>query len=359
MQREFEATDHSIQLIEQVRDAAARRAPLRIRGGDSKAALGRPVEGETLDMRAHRGVVHYDPTELIITLRAGTPVAELDAVLEAAGQMLPCEPAAFGGAATIGGAVASGLSGPRRPWAGSLRDYVLGCRLITSEGKYVRFGGEVMKNVAGFDVSRLMAGSFGCLGVIAEVSLKVLPKPRAQRSLRIVASAAEALARSVEWRRAGLPISGACHLGDALHVRLEGGTSSVENAARSIGGSEIDASFWTDLREQRLPFFAGPECLWRVSVPDVGQSGAQVESLPGTTMLDWGGAQRWLKSNASAAQIRGIAGKAGGHATCFTPAAGVEPFHPLAAPVMRLHRQLKQRLDPHGIFNPGRMYADL
>jgi len=359
MQREFETADVSPALIEQVRAAAARRMPLRIRGGDSKAALGRPVEGETLDMRAHRGVVHYDPTELVITLRAGTPVAELDAVLEAAGQMLPCEPPAFNGAATIGGAVASGLSGPRRPWAGALRDYVLGCRVITSEGKYVRFGGEVMKNVAGFDVSRLMAGSFGCLGVIAEVSLKVLPKPRAQRSLRIVASATDALARIVAWRRDGLPVSGACHVDDALHVRLEGGVSSVESAARSIGGSELDASFWTELREQRLPFFARPGSLWRVSVPNTGSTGAQPEALPGATMLDWGGAQRWLKSDASAAEIRRIAQAAGGHATCFTPAAGVEPFHPLAAPVWRLHRQLKQQLDPHGIFNPGRMYADL
>jgi glycolate oxidase FAD binding subunit len=342
-----------------VRSAAARRAPLRIRGGDSKAVLGRPVEGETLDMRVHRGVVHYDPTELVITLRAGTPVAELNAVLEASGQMLPCEPPDYGGAATIGGAVASGLSGPRRPWAGALRDYVLGCRLITSEGKYVRFGGEVMKNVAGFDVSRLMAGSFGCLGVIAEVSLKVLPRPRAQRSLRLVASATEALARVVEWRRAGLPVSGACHVGDALHVRLEGGTSSVENAARGIGGEEIDASFWTELREHRLPFFAGAECLWRVSVPNVGQNTAQIAALPGATMLDWGGAQRWLKSDASADEIRRIAQAAGGHATCFTPVAGTEPFHPLAEPVLRLHRQLKQQLDPHGIFNPGRMYAQL
>jgi glycolate oxidase FAD binding subunit len=351
----FQSADDSIRLIDQVSSAAARRVPLRIRGGDTKASLGRPVEGEALDMRSHCGIVSYDPTELVVTVRAGTPVAQLNAVLDEAGQMLPCEPPEFGGEATVGGAVASGLSGPRRPWVGALRDFVLGCRLITSEGKYVRFGGEVMKNVAGYDLSRLMAGSFGCLGVIADVSLKVLPKPRAAHCLRVDMSAADALDRIVEWRRAGLPVTGACHIGDTLYLRLEGGTASVQSAAQRIGGAAIDPAFWADLREQRLPFFAGPECLWRLSLPNhVG-----VEALPGEAALDWGGAQRWLKSNAPAASIRRIAESAGGHATCFTPAAGVEPFQPLPAPLLRFHRQLKQKLDPHGIFNPGRMYADL
>ncbi|CAB3771516.1 glycolate oxidase subunit GlcE [Paraburkholderia humisilvae] len=355
MRRDFESVDDSLRLIDQVAAAAARRVPLRIRGGDSKASLGRPVEGEALDMRRHRGVVSYDPTELVITVRAGTPVAELNAVLDDAGQMLPCEPPEFAGQATVGGAVASGLSGPRRPWVGAVRDFVLGCRLMTSEGKYVRFGGEVMKNVAGYDLSRLMAGSFGCLGAIAEVSFKVLPKPRAQYSLRHAMSAADALERIVEWRRAGLPVTGACHLGDALYVRLEGGTASVRSAAQRIGGTEMDTSFWTDLREQRLPFFSGPECLWRLSVPN----GVGAAALPGESALDWGGAQRWLKSNAPASNVRRAAESAGGHATCFTPAAGVEPFHPLPAPLLRFHQQLKRKLDPHGIFNPGRMYAEL
>ncbi|MFC0401641.1 glycolate oxidase subunit GlcE [Paraburkholderia rhizosphaerae] len=355
MRRDFESVDDSIRLIDQVASAAARRVPLRIRGGDSKVSLGRPVEGEALDTRGHRGVVSYDPTELVITVRAGTPVAELNAVLDDAGQMLPCEPPEFAGQATVGGAVASGLSGPRRPWVGAVRDFVLGCRLITSEGKYVRFGGEVMKNVAGYDLSRLMAGSFGCLGVIAEVSFKVLPKPRAQYSLCHAMSAAEALDRIVEWRRAGLPVTGACHLNDALYLRLEGGTASVQSAAQRIGGTGIDPSFWTDLREQRLRFFSDPACLWRLSLPN----GANLAAVPGEAALDWGGAQRWLKSNAPAAQIRHLAESAGGHATCFTPAAGVEPFHPLPAPLLRFHKQLKQKLDPHGILNPGRMYAEL
>ncbi len=355
MRREFESMDDSSRLIDRVLSAVERRAPLRIHGGDSKGFYGRPVVGEALDLRRHRGVVTYDPTELVITARAGTPVAELNAVLDAAGQMLPCEPPAFGEQATIGGAVASGLSGPRRPWAGAVRDYVLGCRLITGEGKHVRFGGEVMKNVAGYDLSRLMAGSLGCLGILSEVSLKVLPKPRAQQSLQIDMSAPDALDKLIRWRLAGLPVTGACHIGHTLHLRLEGGTSSVKAAASSIGGQEMDPSFWTGLREQRLSFFDGSETLWRLSVPN----GVSVESLPGATALDWGGAQRWLKSDAPASTIRRIAEAAGGHATCFTPTPGVEPFHPLPAPMLRFHKQLKQKLDPHSIFNPGRMYSEL
>ena len=194
--------DDSERLVAEVSQAWANGAPLRIRGGNSKAFLGRPVHGTPIDTRSHRGVVSYDPTELVITARAGTPVAELNATLDAAGQMLPCEPPTFEGAATVGGMVAAGLAGPRRPWSGSVRDFVLGCRVITGQAKHLRFGGEVMKNVAGYDVSRLLAGSFGCLGLITEVSLKVLPKPRAVGSLMLELDAAEALRELSAWRRA-------------------------------------------------------------------------------------------------------------------------------------------------------------
>lgn len=355
MRREFDSMDDSERLVAQVQRSLASRTPLRIRGGDSKAFLGRAVDGEELDTRGHRGIVSYDPTELVVTARAGTPVAELNALLDDAGQMLPCEPPAFGTAATVGGAVASGLSGPRRPWSGSVRDFVLGCRVITGQGKHLRFGGEVMKNVAGYDMSRLLAGSFGCLGVLTEVSLKVLPKPRERRSLSLELNAGEALRELSAWRRAALPVSGACHVDGTLHVRLEGGTGSVASAVDRIGGAGLDTGFWESLREQRLPFFDDPRALWRLSVPN----NTPLEALPGAVLIDWAGAQRWLKSDAPAATIRQIAQSAGGHATCFTPLAASEPFHPLAAPLLRFHRQLKQQLDPHGIFNPGRMYADL
>lgn len=347
--------DDSGSLIEQVAVALRNRVPLRIRGGDSKAFLGRRITGEEIDLRSHRGVVSYDPTELAITVRSGTPVTDLNALLAAQNQMLPCEPPVFNGAATVGGMVASGLAGPRRPWAGSVRDFVLGCRLITGQAKSLRFGGEVMKNVAGYDVSRLMAGSFGCLGILTEVSLKVLPRPRASHSVSLELSAAEALLKLSAWRRAAVPVTGAFHTQGRLYIRFEGGEGSVREALALAGGEEADPSIWEELREQRLDFFGGERPLWRLSVPAL----TTVQGWPQDTLFDWGGAQRWVKSDEPASVLRGMAEKAGGHASCFTPVPGVEPLHPLSPALLRFHQQLKARMDPCGIFNPGRMYADL
>lgn len=353
MQPNFEAADHSAALIEQVQEALAERTPLRVRGADTKAALGRPVQGRVLDTRAHCGIVSYDPTELVVTARAGTTLAQLEAVLGDAGQMLPCEPPAFGGRATVGGMVAAGLSGPRRPWAGAVRDFVLGCRVVTGHGKHLRFGGEVMKNVAGYDVSRLLTGSFGCLGLMTEVSLKVLPKPRAVLDVALDMPAAEMQRRLGQWRDAGLPITGACHVDGVLHLRLEGGEGSIRAAAGALGGQRGDGSFWIALRESALPFFRDPRPLWRVSAA----VGAPLGASSGDVLLDWGGAQRWLKTDASAESVREMAATLGGHATCFTPGAAADPFHPLSDGLLRIHRQLKAQLDPQGIFNPGRLYA--
>ncbi len=340
-------------LLAQVRAALADGRPLRIEGSGSKAFLGRPVEGEPLDARAPRGIVRYDPTELVVTVRAGTPLAELEAALDAAGQMLPFEPPHFGPGATVGGMIATGLSGPRRPWSGAVRDFVLGCRVITGLGTHVRFGGEVMKNVAGYDVSRLMAGSFGCLGLITEVSLKVLPKPRARRSLLLEMSLPQALARLAEWGRQPLPISAASHDGRYLRLRLEGGEGSVSAAAARFGGEPLDDGYWEALRELRLPFFLDPRPLWRLSLPP----NTPPLELPGEQLVDWGGAQRWLKTEADAENVRAAAAAVGGHAVCWTPGRTDSPFHPLTPVALRYHRQLKARLDPRGIFNPGRMYA--
>ncbi|SDH15763.1 glycolate oxidase FAD binding subunit [Pseudomonas flavescens] len=347
--------DASDVLLDQVRNAIDRRTPLRIEGGGSKAFLGREVEGERLDTRIHRGIVSYDPTELVITARAGTPLSELQAVLDEAGQMITCEPPHAAAGATLGGMLASGLSGPRRPWAGAVRDLVLGTRLITGQGKHLRFGGEVMKNVAGYDLSRLLAGSFGCLGVITEVSLKVLPKPQHRLSLSLHMDAPTALLRLAEWGQQPLPLSAACHDDGQLHLRLEGGEGSVTAARERLGGEALDDGYWDDLNQQRLAFFAAPEALWRLSLPN----NAAVLALPGTQLLDWGGAQRWLKSAADARQIRQLASANGGHASCFTAGHCDSPFHPLAAPLLRYHRQLKAQLDPLGIFNRGRLYAEL
>ena len=346
--------DNSALLLEQVNQALQYATPLRIQGANSKFFLGRNVAGQVLDTRVHRGIVSYDPTELVITARCGTPLVELVQVLERAGQMLPCEPPSFGDA-TVGGMLASGLSGPRRPWAGALRDYVLGTRVITGHGKHLRFGGEVMKNVAGYDLSRLMAGSYGALGVITEVSLKVLPKPRQCLSISLELDPQRALLRLAEWGRQPLPISAACHDGQRLHLRLEGGEGSVMAAHERLGGERLDTSFWTQLNEHQLSFFDQDPPLWRLSLPN---NTAQL-ALPGGQLIDWGGAQRWLKSDADASFIRAAATEVGGHATCYSHAVVDSPFQPMPDTLMRYQRNLKQQLDPRGIFNPGRLYAEL
>lgn len=344
--------DASGALLDQVNQARANATPLKIQGGNSKAFLGREVAGEVLDTRAHCGIVRYEPTELVVSVRAGTPLRELLAALDAAGQMLPCEPPAFGDSATVGGMIASGMSGPRRPWSGSVRDFVLGTRVITGLGEHLRFGGEVMKNVAGYDLSRLLTGSFGCLGVLTEVSLKVLPKPRQCLSIRLDIDCTRALTRLAEWGQQPLPISGACHDGQSLYLRLEGGEGSVTAAHQRLGGEPLDSVFWSDLNEQRLSFFDGGLPLWRLSLPN----NLEPQDLPGQQLIDWAGAQRWLKSDHEHVQI--LTQELGGHATCFTHGASDTPFQPLPRTLMRYHQQLKAQLDPQGLFNPGRMYAE-
>lgn len=347
--------DASDALLEQVNQALHSETPLRIQGANSKGFLGRSTPGEVLDTRSHRGIVSYDPTELVITARCGTPLSELAETLDAARQMLPCEPPRFGDGATVGGMIASGLSGPRRPWSGSVRDFVLGTRVITGHGKHLRFGGEVMKNVAGYDLSRLMAGSFGALGVITEVSLKVLPKPRQTLSISLEMDSDRALQRLAQWGQQPLPISAACHDGQRLHVRLEGGEGSVAAAHDRLGGEPLDPTFWNDLNEHRLSFFDDAQPLWRLSLPH----NTAPLSLPGRQLIDWAGAQRWLKSDAQAGQIRQAVEAVGGHATCYNAGLIDSPFQPLSPALMHYHRSLKQQLDPRRIFNPGRLYAEL
>ena len=348
----MQEADLSEELLARVREALAAGTPLCLDGGGSKAWYGRPVAATPLDVRGHRGIVSYDPSELVVTVRAGTPLAELEAALDAQGQMLACEPPHYAAGSTVGGMTAAGLSGPRRPWAGPVRDFVLGCRVITGHGRHLRFGGQVMKNVAGYDVSRLMAGSHGCLGLVTEVSLKVLPKPRATLSLRLEMGREAAVKKFAEWGRQPLPISAASHDGEATLLRLEGGEGSVEAARRQLGGEESPGHVWAELRDLELPFFADPRPLWRLSVP----SHRCPLELPGDALVDWGAAQVWLKSDAGADVIRAATTAAGGHADCFTPGATDSPLHPLPEPLERYHRQLKAQLDPQGIFNPGRLY---
>jgi glycolate oxidase FAD binding subunit len=349
--------DRTTDLAALARDATARRAPLRIVGGDTKGFLGRPVEGEALSVASHRGVLRHDPAELVITARAGTPLAEVEDCLAAHGQRLAFEPPHFGPAATLGGTVACALAGPARAWSGPLRDYVLGARLLTGDGRVLRFGGEVMKNVAGYDVARLLAGSFGVLGVLLDVSLKVLPRPLGQRTLTLELDEAHALERLAELGRGALPLSAGGWMDGRLYLRFDGSEATLDSIERRVGGEVVagSSSLWTSLREQTHPSFAGGQALWRCTVP------AQAPPLPlgNATLIEWNGLQRWYRCEPGV-PVFDVAAAAGGHATLFRHAPpGAEVFAPLAAPLMRLHRELKRVFDPAGILNPGRMYAEL
>ena len=414
-------------LSEQVRQAFADQQPLRIVGGNSKFTLGRAVSGEPLELGQHTGIIDYQPTELVITARAGTPLAEIEATLAESGQMLAFEPPHLGASATLGGTIACGLSGPRRPFTGAARDFVLGVKMLNGRGELLQFGGQVMKNVAGYDVSRLQAGAQGTLGVLLEISLKVLPRPAAQCTLLAEMDAPTAIETMSHLSGTAMPLTAACHLSASaqqagqLWLRLSGAEEAVAaaNAAiqkawpafgwKEMKDDEPARGFWQDLRERRLPFFDGDDGVWCLSVPpatadfcgsnidapvnhpsfrrrpessgsnalDSGpgllhagagskrrndetgklQVSAREVLLPGSCLLDWAGAQRWLNTTASADAVRAVAQQAGGHASLFTPA-GVE-LAPLSPGLEKIHQRVKASFDPAGILNPGRLYEGL
>jgi glycolate oxidase FAD binding subunit len=347
-------------ILDQVRQAVADKTRMRIVGGNSKAFYGRSTEGDILgglDISGHRGITNYEPSELVITVRAGTPLKEIESTLAENNQMLAFEPPAFGNTATIGGTVACNLSGPRRPYAGAARDFVLGMHLLNGKAELLHFGGEVMKNVAGYDISRLQCGALGTLGVILDVSLKVLP--RAETELTLTRETNEATAFEVMNRIAGkpLPLSAAAFDGNMIYMRLSGSEDSVRSAQQQIGGDEYKNGneFWHRLKEHSLPFFKGDKPLWRLSLPQSTDS----ISLSGKNLIDWGGGLRWLSSDESGETIRAVAAKAGGHATCFRGGDRQQVFTPLTPATHALHLRLKQAFDPERLLNPGRMYADI
>ncbi len=377
-------------LVEQVRAAARNGQPLWLRGGGTKAFYGQPMPAEApgcvLDLRPLCGVSSYEPSELVVTARAGTRLAELEALLATQGQCLPFEPPRFGPASTVGGMVAAGLAGPARAAVGSVRDFVLGASVLNGRAEVLSFGGQVMKNVAGYDLARLFAGSLGVLGAILEVSLKVLPLPVARATLRFDLDQAQALQQLNRWAGQPLPISASAWWDGTLVLRLAGAGAAVAAAQAALGGEQIPPeladAFWAGLRDQNDEFFnraaqqvmpavssvAGAAtapavdrqgawpALWRIAVPDT----APPLALPGAPLIEWGGAQRWYVTAASAAQLRSLAAAAGGHATLYRSAdrsAGV--FTPLKAPLDRIQRELKRSFDPDGLFNPGRLYPGL
>ena len=343
---------------ERIRAAAAAGEPLVLRGGGSKDFYGAAGAGTVLDTRAHRGIVDYEPTELVVTARAGTPLAELEATLAAQGQMLAFEPPHFGPDATLGGAVACGLSGPRRASAGSVRDFVLGVRILDGRGDELAFGGKVMKNVAGYDVSRVMAGAMGTLGLLLDVSLKVLPMPARETSLRFELDPAQAIGRMNAWAARPHGISATWHEARTLTLRLSGSEQGVAEAARRLGGEPVAhaGQFWNDVREQRWDSQPAAAALWRIAV----KSTTPPLPLSGPQAIEWNGALRWLRTDADSALVRELARRAGGHATCFRGASETAPtFQPLAEPLMRLHARLKSAFDPARVLNRGRLYSDL
>ncbi|MGB6103528.1 MAG: glycolate oxidase subunit GlcE [Pusillimonas sp.] len=358
------------ELCQQVMAARGAERPVYIQGGGTKSFYGErngpdPIPGTAiLDMSGYSGIVNYQPSELVITVKAGTPLSEVENALAEQNQMLAFEPPRFGQGSTIGGCVASGLSGPRRMAAGSVRDFVLGTKLLDSSGEILSFGGEVMKNVAGYDISRLLTGSMGIFGALIEISVKVAPKPFEEKTFRIEASEAEALKRFGSWRGQPIPITATAWIGapgqsGQLHVRLSGSGPAVQSGAKRVGGealSETEAqSFWNSLRDQTHAFF-NERPLWRLAVPP------QTPPLNiGSTLIEWNGGLRWVSGAESTADLRDDIARRGGHATLyrfdFKPA-DVPVFHPLEPGLKNINRRLKQELDPVGIFNPKRLFPD-
>jgi glycolate oxidase FAD binding subunit len=342
------------ELAERVKDHASKRLPLRIRGGGTKDFYGGPSTGETLEMAGCAGIVAYEPRELVLTVKAGTRLADIEAALAAEGQMLPFEPPRFGEAATIGGTVACNFSGPRRPYAGAARDFVLGARIVNGKGEDLSFGGRVIKNVAGYDVSRLMAGALGTLGVLTELSFKVLPRPTAEATLAFEMGEAAMIEAVNRWAGQPLPLSATAWEAGVLRVRLSGAASAVAAARAKLGGTEVPegAAYWESLREHRLPHFSPDRPLWRLSVAQT----APPLALGHPQLIEWGGGLRWASGPLAVDAVRKAAEDAKGHATLFRGGErGIGVFHPLAPAIAKIHRRLKDAFDPAGILNPGRL----
>lgn len=360
--------DISEALQSRIQNAIEANRTLTIRGGGSKAFYGNSVTcDEALGLSAHQGIVAYEPSELAITVRAGTPLSELEKLLAENGQMIPFDPPDFDGSATIGGAIATGLSGPRRPYTGSVRDALLGVKTINGKGEILEFGGRVMKNVAGYDLSRLMSGAMGTLGVLLEVSFKLRPRPASEKTLVTETDLDSALQQMRNWHRNPANFSASAFDGKRLYLRVCGDPQTVDNTVSTtiIADNKPELlddheTFWRDLKNHHLSWFQTDAPIWRLSL----KPSVPTLALPGNTLLEWAGGIRWLRSNRPAVEIRETVAKHGGHATLFhcgdvSQAENTERFHPLDATVFQLHKNLKKSLDPKGIFNPGRLYSSL
>lgn len=349
-------SDISPQLTEQVQAALAAGTPIDIQGRGSKRFMGRAATGQVLPVADHSGIVNYQPVELVMTARAGTPIADINAALAEHNQELPCESPSLAGAATIGGTLACGQSGPARPWRGSIRDLILGIRIINGKGEHLHFGGKVMKNVAGYDVSRLQVGAMGTLGVITEVSFRVLPKFAASVTLKQPMAASEAILTMNRLAAQATPLSAACWTDNTLYLRLSGTRQAVNISAKQLPGELVAApdDFWSRLREQQLSFFRGDDSLWRFSI----KSNAAHFMPEANWLIDWNGAQRWLRCDYDLNQLSELATIAGGQVSLYRGGdRHGEVMHPLDPALKNLYRRIKQAFDPQHLFNPGRLYG--
>lgn len=355
-----ESNDISISLQEQVIKAIESSTPLFIHGGKSKFFYGYPVEGEPLDISHHTGVISYEPSELCITVRAGTKLSDIEELLAENNQILPFEPPYYSKHATIGGAIATGIAGPRRAYTGSVRDAILGVQIINGEGEIANFGGQVMKNVAGYDLSRLMVRSQGTLGVILNVSLRLLPKPETNITITFDATQKEALEYFKALRLKQLPITATAWYDNQAFLRLSGSEPILKSCKDDLNGNQLNDAddFWAKIRDHHHLFFKQDDKpLWRISLPP---STDEITQLGDDPLIEWGGAQRWFFSNAPANIIQSVIRAENGHATLFkTNAQGASHFPLLEENLLALHKSVKRKMDPHGIFNPNRIYQGL
>ncbi len=340
-----------------IQDAYRQKQALVIKAGDTKNFYGRNIQAKTLSVANHTGILEYEPSELYITVKSGTPLVEIEQTITKENQIIPCESPHFGATATLGGMVASGLAGPRRVSAGAVRDCVLGTEIVNGKGEYLRFGGKVMKNVAGYDVSRLMCGALGTLGVLMCITIRLLPKPLYEHTVVIELDSHTAIKKMNQWAATPMPITATFYDGQDLYLRLSGSLSTIEACKKEIGGKTFDQNelFWTSVKEQTHEFFQTDLSLWRISVPPA----TGILNIPGDNVIEWSGALRWYVSDADEQLIRKEAEQVGGHACLFRGNTTEQRFHPLSHTSMKIHKNLKKTFDPAGILNPGKMYAEL
>jgi len=349
--------DISESLQNSVMQAIENSEVLNIKAGNSKSFYGREASGNNIELAEHQGIINYEPTELVIRARAGTPLTVIEKLLAENNQMLAFEPPTFNGKATLGGTIACNFSGPRRAYSGAVRDFVLGTEIINGKGEILSFGGDVIKNVAGYDVSRLMTGAMGTLGIITQASVKVVPLPEAEITLTQNISIEDALTKLHQWSGLPLPISGNCFYKDTLYIRLSGAEKSIRAAHKKMGGELFDKAdaFWNSIKNQSHDFFTADKNLWRMSLA----SNTPELSIDGDTLYEWGGALRWIKSEAPADKIRQTGNSVNASTSLFRATGERDKiFQPLPEHLMKLHKNLKQAFDPDNIFNIGRMYRE-